>query len=143
MRSLLDVNVLLALLDANHIHHHLTMSWWSGHFSRGWASCPLTQNGALRILSGRSYLNRQAPGDVAERLALAAAQAGHEFWADDISLLEPGAILWDRVTGSRQITDIYLLALAVRRGGCLVTLDRGIAVQAVRDVKPNNLLVLA
>ena len=142
MRSLLDVNVLLALLDANHLHHGLVMAWWKEHHPEGWASCPLTQNGVLRVMSGQSYLNRQAPAVVAERLALAISHASHKFWPDAMSLLEPGLLKWERVIGSRQITDIYLLALAVKNGGCFVTLDKGISVQAVRDASPKNLLTL-
>lgn len=142
MRSLLDVNVLLALLDANHIHHGLAMDWWRDNHARGWASCPLTQNGALRILSGASYLNRQAPGVVAERLGMATSQASHEFWNDSLSLIEPGIVRWDRVTGSRQLTDVYLLALAVKNGGRLVTLDKRITVEPVSDARPKNLLTL-
>ncbi len=143
MRSLLDVNVLLALLDANHLHHGLAMAWWTEHHQQGWASCPLTQNGVLRIMSGSSYLNRQPPAVVAERLALATSNAGHKFWPDALSLLEPGLLKWERIIGSRQITDTYLLALAVKNGGRFVTLDKGVSVQAVRDASSKHLLTLA
>ena len=143
MRSLLDVNVLLALLDANHLHHGLVMAWWKENQGQGWASCPLTQNGVLRIMSGSSYLNRQAPAVVAERLGLATAHNSHKFWPDTLSLLEAGLLKWERVIGSRQITDTYLLALAVKNGGRFVTLDKGVSVQAVRDASPKHLLTLA
>ncbi|MBV8122850.1 MAG: VapC toxin family PIN domain ribonuclease [Burkholderiaceae bacterium] len=142
MRSLLDVNVLLALLDASHIHHMLAISWWKQHHRQGWASCPLTQNAVVRIMSSPGYQQRQPPAMVAERLALATSHVDHEFWPDSLSLLEPGLLKWDRVTGTRQVSDIYLVALAVKNGGRLVTLDQGISVHAVRGASSKHLLTL-
>ena len=142
MRALLDVNVLVALLDASHLHHRAARDWLGTHARQGWASCPLTQNGCLRILSLASYPNPQSTAAVAQRLGQAAADASHTFWPDDCSLLEPGRMRWDRVLSSRQITDAYLLALATDHGGRLVTFDRGIAVDAVRGATAKNLLTL-
>ena len=73
LRALLDVNVLVALLDASHLHHRSATDWLAAHAEAGWASCPLTQNGCLRILSMPSYPNAQPPAAVAERVALALA----------------------------------------------------------------------
>ena len=142
MRALLDVNVLIALLDAAHIHHRRARAWLEAHINRGWASCPLTQNGCIRILSQPVYPGAEPPGVVAARLAGAAATSWHEFWADDFSLLEPGTIDWRSVLGSRQLTDAYLLALAVRRGGRLVTLDHAVPLAAVPDAAERHLVVL-
>ncbi|MBK1614711.1 VapC toxin family PIN domain ribonuclease [Rubrivivax gelatinosus] len=141
-RALLDVNVLVALLDAGHLHHGAAMDWLAAHEAGGWASCPLTQHGCLRILSLPAYPNPQAPARVAARLAEAVADASHAFWPDDLSLLEPGLLRWDRVLSSRHITDLYLLALAVRHGGRLVTLDRSIAFEAVPGATPEHLTVI-
>jgi hypothetical protein len=80
---------------------------------------------------------------VAQRLGQATAHKKHEFWPDSFSLLERGRLRWDHVLTSRQITDAYLLALAVARGGRLVTLDHGIATRAVAGAAPKHLLVLA
>ncbi len=143
MRALLDVNVLVALLDAAHVHHRAARDWLARHLGDGWASCPLTQNGCLRILSLPSYPNPQPTAAVAQRLGQAAADPSHAFWPDACSLLEPGRIRWDHVLGSRQITDAYLLALAAENGGRLVTFDRGIAVEAVCGATPKNLVALA
>ncbi len=143
MRALLDVNVLVALLDAGHLHHRAATDWLSAHQRMGWASCPLTQNGCLRILSLPSYPNPQPAALVAERLALAAASGRHEFWPDSLSLLEKGRLRWDRVLTSRQITDTYLLALAVACSGRLVTFDRGISIDAVPGAAKKNLVTLA
>ncbi|HNF90424.1 MAG TPA: VapC toxin family PIN domain ribonuclease [Thiobacillaceae bacterium] len=142
MRALLDVNVLIALLDANHLHHARAMVWLESHLDAGWSSCPITQNGCIRILSQPAYPNAQPAAAVALRLAEAAAGPAHEFWADEVSLLDPACLDWRHVLGARQVTDVYLLALAVRRGGCLVTLDGGIPLKAVAGATPTNLLVL-
>jgi uncharacterized protein len=142
VRALLDVNVLVALLDASHLHHRAATAWLAAHARSGWASCPLTQNGCLRILSLPSYPNPQPTGSVAQRLSQAVADASHEFWPDTFSLLEEGRLVWDRVLSSRQITDAYLLALATAKGGRLVTFDRGIGVDAVSGAAKSNLIVL-
>ena len=143
MRALLDVNVLIALLDAAHLHHRAATDWLAANARAGWASCPLTQNGCLRILSLPAYPNRQPAAVVAQRLGQAVADASHAFWPDSFSLLEEGRLRWDRVLGSRQVTDAYLLALAAANGGRLVTFDRGISVDAVPGAAKKNLLTLA
>lgn len=142
MRALLDINVLIALLDASHIHHDMATNWLSGHLDAGWASCPITQNGCVRILSQPAYPNAVPVAQVAERLALATQHPSHAFWADGVSLLQPDFIVWDRILSSRQVTDVYLLALAVRQDGCLVTLDRGIPLTAVAAAEPRHLVTL-
>lgn len=142
MRALLDVNVLVALLDRTHLHHRVATVWLAANVSRGWASCPLTQNGCVRILSLPSYRNAQSPSAVADRLGQATGNKSHEFWPDSVSVVEKGRLHWDRVLSSRQITDVYLLALAVARGGRLVTLDRSIAIEAVPGAVAKHLLVL-
>ena len=142
MRALLDVNVLVALLDRTHLHHRVATDWLAANVSRGWASCPLTQNGCMRILSLPSYRNAQSPSAVADRLGQATGNQSHEFWPDSVSVVEKGRLHWDRVLSSRQITDVYLLALAVARGGRLVTLDRSIAIEAVPGAVAKHLLVL-
>lgn len=142
MRALLDVNVLIALLDAGHVHHGAANDWLGKHIHEGWASCPLTQNGCLRILSSEAYGRRQPIASVASRLSEAVATPHHQFWPDDISVLSPERFIQERWLGSRQITDAYLLALAVQHGGVLVTLDQGIDRQLVRGAEPRHLAVI-
>ena len=142
MRALLDVSVLVALLDGGHLHHRVAMDWLAAHARAGWASCPLTQNGCLRILSLPTYPNPQPPARVAERLAAATADRSHAFWPDSLSLLEPARLHWERVLSTRHITDVYLLALAVEHRGCLVTFDRSLAVAAVPGALKKHLVVL-
>lgn len=143
MRALLDVNVLIALLDAGHLHHRLAMDWLTAQIHQGWASCPLTQNGCIRIFSHPAYPNAVSAFQIAERLAQATAQEAHVFWPDSISLLEPQRLVWDRLLSSRQVTDAYLLALAVAHGGRLVTLDQRIPVAAVPNAEAKHLVVLS
>jgi toxin-antitoxin system PIN domain toxin len=139
---LLDVNALLALFDVGHIHHGRARSWWVAHQSEGWASCPLTQNGFARIVSSPGY-ERPIPLQTALwGLAVQLAQSDHEFWPDDISVIDEKLFDRRRILGPKQIADIYLLALAVRHGGRLVTFDRGIFHGAVHGAGPENLVVL-
>jgi uncharacterized protein len=142
VRALLDVNALLALFDVGHVHHGRARSWWAVHRSEGWASCALTQNGFARTVSAPGY-ERPIPLQTALRgLAAQVAQSDHEFWPDDISIVDEKLFDRRRILGPKQITDIYLLALAVRHGGRLVTFDRGISIAAVHGAEPENLVVL-
>lgn len=142
MRALLDVNVLIALLDAGHIHHGLAMAWLEKNIGHGWASCPLTQNGCIRIMSQPNYPGSVVAAQVADRLAEAANGPEHEFWPADINLLSDDIFHWDRVLGHRQVTDVYLLALSVRHGGRFVTFDRRIVLDAVQGAGSKNLEML-
>ena len=142
MRALLDVNVLIALLDAGHVHHGAASDWLDAHVEAGWASCPLTQNGCLRIMSTEGYPHHQPVAEIAARLSEATRTPYHEFWPDEISVLDPGRFEQDRWLGSRQITDAYLLAVAVQRGGTFVTLDRNVDRSVVRGADPRHLTAL-
>ena len=142
MRALLDVNVLIALLDAAHQHHAAARDWLQKHSRDGWASCPTTQNGCIRIPSQPRYPGAQPPAAIAERLGRATRTNWHRFWPDDTSLLTPQALDWGDVLGSRQITDVYLLALAVKHEGRLVTFDRAIPVHAVTGAQSRHLITL-
>jgi toxin-antitoxin system PIN domain toxin len=142
MRALLDVNVLIALLDADHTSHRSAVAWFSEHASAGWASCPITENGCVRIMSHPSYPNAHSVVEIVERLRAATAHAAHQFWPDGQSLLDERLIDASRVHGPRQLTDVYLLALAVKNGGRLVTFDATIATGAVKGAKPQHLVEL-
>jgi len=142
LRALLDINVLIALLDAQHIHHRLASAWLEKHIDQGWSSCPLTQNGVIRIMSQPSYPNPLTSTVIAERLTEATATAWHQFWPDDISLLDTNILNWGAVLGSRQITDCYLLALAVHHQGRFVSFDRRINVGAVSSAEHEHLAII-
>jgi uncharacterized protein len=139
---LLDVNVLIALHDVQHVHHGIASEWFGRNMAAGWASCPLTQNGALRIMSQPAYPQAVTVGELMGQLHRSCSDAAHEFWADDISLTDPSLFCAEHIHGHRQLTDLYLLALAVRHGGRLVTFDTRIALSAVRGCERRHLLNL-
>jgi hypothetical protein len=122
----------VALFDPAHIHHDAAHAWFAAERDHGWATCPITENGLLRVLSNPAYPGRRTTvADAADRLRRFLATGGHEFWQDEVSLLDTGLVDVARLTGHREITDVYLLALAVRRGGCLATCDRSVRLAAV------------
>ena len=132
--TLLDVNLLLALTDPMHLHHDIAHEWFQTKGRKSWATCPITENGFVRIASHPSYPNR--PGDAGYVLTLLrhfCASEGHIFWAEDISitnLLAP-----DFALTHKQVTDLYLLGLAASKGGKLATLDQRIPVTAVSNAE--------
>ena len=142
MRSLLDVNVLIALLDADHTSHRSAREWFGAHAGEGWASCPITQNGCVRIMSHPGYPNSHSVLEIVQRLRAATADRTHEFWPDSQSLLDERLIDATRVHGPRQLTDVYLVSLAVRNGGRLVTFDASIAIRAVKGATAQHVLQL-
>ncbi|MBI4704962.1 MAG: PIN domain-containing protein [Deltaproteobacteria bacterium] len=143
MRALLDVNVLIALLDRDHVHHARARDWFRAHATaHGWASCPITENGCVRIMSQPAYPNPLPTVAVIGRLAEAARHPSHEFWADDCSLLDPGTVHAGRIHGPKQVTDLYLLALAVKQGGCFATFDETIVLPAVPGARKRHLTVV-
>lgn len=142
MRALLDVNILIALLDADHTLHERATRWFGGQARSGWASCPITQNGCVRILSHPGYPHPFSVSAITDRLREACAAAIHEFWSDDVSLLDSKVVNPARVHGPRQVTDVYLLALAVRHKARFVTFDTAVPRDAVKGASKGNLLVL-
>lgn len=142
MRALLDVNVLLALLDSDHIEHRTARSWLAREIVHGWASCAITQNGCVRILGQPKYPSPVPVAEAAARLAQATAGEHHAFWPCDASLLDSDTIDRTRVHGPRQVTDVYLLALAVRHGGRFVTFDDRIPLEAVPGASRQHLVVI-
>ncbi len=141
--ALLDVNVLLALLDRDHVDHQLASTWLDASIADGWASCAITQNGLVRILSQPRYPSPVSPATAIELLALATAGVHHTFWTCDVSVLDPATIDRSRLHGPRQVTDAYLLALAVARGGRFVTFDRSLPLAAVPGATEDDLVVLS
>ncbi|MBU6257261.1 MAG: VapC toxin family PIN domain ribonuclease [Burkholderiales bacterium] len=140
---MLDFNVWVALLDEAHVFHAQALAFIERPGLRI-ATCALVENGVVRILNlpGYSALGPAGFERVARKLSQICADLDHEFWGDDISLRETGRIAWPRVLGHNQITDIYLLALAVAHRGCLVTLDHRVAIGTVIGASAANLLLL-
>lgn len=141
MRALLDVNVLLALLDADHVDHRTARSWLERDIELGWASCAITQNGFVRVVTQERYPSPVSTLEAIERLRRATATRHHRFLPSDVSLLDE-AVLGDRIHGPRQVTDVYLLSLAIAHGCRLVTFDRAVPLSAVSGASAEHLLLL-
>ena len=142
MRALLDVNVLIAMLDQAHPHHEPAMAWLKANIKQGWASCPITQNGCVRIMSQASYPGARPVAQIVDRLNDALVHSAHQFWPDDASIADPRIVDATMVHSARQITDTYLLSLAVKHQGRLVTFDSGIALNAVKGATTKHLVNL-
>ena len=141
--ALLDVNCLIAIFDPDHDDHDSIHHWFGRNRKYGWATCPLTINGCVRILSNPAYpAPHLSPGEVASRLKSFCASSDHHFWPDSISLLDETIFRPTLLAGHKKITDAYLLALAIRNHGRLVTFDRSIPLKAVPHAEPGNLVVL-
>ena len=127
---LLDVNVLIALIDPSHIHHDSAHEWFAS--IERWATCAITENGVLRILGNPNYPNSPGPpAIVATYLADLKKLPGYEFWTEAMSILDKNHFKPHRISSPKQITDSYLLGLAVRHGGLLATFDRNLSTDAV------------
>lgn len=125
--ALLDVNVLIALAWPNHVHHDATRRWFEASSSAGWATTPVTELGFVRVSSNKRVIPDAAtPATALDVLRRLCALPGHEFWPDDMRLVDPPFAV-DRVGAHPQLTDVHLAALAVARKGTLVTFDRGIS----------------
>ncbi|MYC32180.1 MAG: PIN domain-containing protein [Chloroflexi bacterium] len=142
MPSLLDINVLVALLDMMHLHHARSYAWFRYNRADGWLTCPLTQNGCIRILSQPRYQHPMSVATATEQLQVAVSLGRHQFIPDDISLLDHTRVRTPRIMGHRQITDVYLLALAVAHDARLVTLDTRISLSAVPGATESHLVVI-
>ena len=141
--ALLDVNLLVALFDGDHVHHELAHDWFADQRTHGWATCPITENGLVRVLSNPQYGSPvSSVSDLVGRLSTFRASGHHHFWQDEPSLTESELYRVDRIPGPRQLTDVYLLGLAKRRNGCLATFDRTIAAGAIKDLEPGTLQVI-
>ncbi len=144
MIALLDVNVLVALFDPAHLHHEAAHAWFGRNRSRRWATCALTENGLVRVLSNASYPGRRTTTeDAAARLQTFCSGREHLFWPDSVSVRDPGRFRWNHVQGHRQLTDVYLLALSVSNEGRLATFDATISLKAVQGAAAQNLELLA
>ncbi len=141
-RALLDVNVLLALLDSDHVDHDRTSDWLDDEIGAGWASCAITENGFVRIISQPRYPSPVPPTQAIELLSQACGDPHHAFWACDVSVLDARIVDRSRLHGPRQVTDAYLLALAKAHHGRFVTFDRSLSLASVHGATEEQLTVL-
>ena len=136
MTFLLDVNVLIALIDPGHVAHDDAHAWFAAAGAAAWATCPITENGVIRIIGHPRYPNSPgSPAIVAEIVSKLVKLPGHAFWPDDVSLVSSAEVDFANILTSAQVTDAYLLALAKAHGGRLASFDRKLSTAAVEDGK--------
>jgi toxin-antitoxin system PIN domain toxin len=141
-RALLDSNVLLALLDSDHVDHDRALKWLEDEIGGGWASCAITQNGFVRIISQPRYPSPISPAAAIELLERACSTDYHIFWPCEVSLLDSKVVNRSRLHGPRQVTDAYLLALATKNEGRLVSFDRSLPLASVSGATEEHLTVI-
>lgn len=142
--ALLDVNVLVALFDPDHVHHDTAHDWFADSRRGGWATCPLTENGVVRILSNLRYSPAaESSSKIVERLRGICASGHHVFWADDVSLRDVSRFVAGTPVSHKQVTDVYLLGLAKRHGGRLATFDRTIPLAAVPGGVADDVIIIS
>ena len=125
---LLDVNLLIALAWPSHVHHSLAQAWFAYNRSQGWATCPITQLGFVRISSNPRFIDGAVSPNEAISLLLQVTKADdHSFWPDMLAVTDASHMPTSHLLGHRQVTDTYLLALAIDQNAKLATLDGGIS----------------
>ncbi len=142
MRALLDINVLIALHDRDHVHHIRAATWFEANIEHGWASCPMTQNGCLRIMNQPGYSSPQPLSSLMAMLQRSTGAPVHETWFDDISILDAARFQHTHMHSHRQLTDLYLLGLAVKNKGRLASFDQRIPMSAVVGARAENMVTL-
>jgi len=135
---LFDVNALIALIDLDHVHNEAMQRWFVRNASHGWSTCPLTENGAIRVLTQPAYAGGQRTVTEVVRVFQAlkdAQQENFHFWTAAISLFDDSLFRLEYLSSSRHLTDLYLLGLAFRHGAKFVSFDRSLPWQAVRGAE--------
>lgn len=142
--ALLDVNVLVALFDPDHVHHDLAHDWFAEQRAAGWATCPVTEGGFVRVVSNAKYRpDPLRPAEAIEQLKTFCSSGHHIFWTETISLRDGSLFALDAARGHRQVTDVYLLGVARKLDGALATFDRTIPLAAVKGAGDDHLAVIA
>lgn len=141
--ALLDVNVLVALFDPDHVHHDFAHDWFADQRAHGWATCPVTEAGFVRVVTNPKFRpDPPRPVEAAAQLRRFCASGHHHFWTDLVSLRDEKLFALGSARGHAQITDVYLLGLAKRMDGTLATFDRSIPLGSVRGATIRHLTVI-
>ena len=143
MRLLLDVNVLIALFDDDHFFNGKARALFARPKLKI-ATCPLVENGVMRVLNTPRYSKFGPLGfePVRQRLIQITKDTDHQFWPDDVSIRSAGVMHFEHLLGHNQLTDAYLLALAIKHGGSLATFDQTVALSAVHGARSAHLTLL-
>ena len=141
---LLDVNVLVALFNPDHIHHDTAHDWFAENHDDGWATCPITEQGVVRILANPKYWSEfERTSALVERLAKFCSSRHHHFWSDTVSLRDRDLFDLSYIAGHRQLTDVYLLGLAKKMKARLATFDQTIPLKAVIGASKTTISVIS
>lgn len=141
--ALLDVNVLIALFDPDHVNHEAAHTWFARNREHGWATCPITENAVVRILSNPAYReNGLRPAKISADLDAFKSSGHHAFWGDQVSLSDRSIFRLEAMIGHQQTTDVYLLGLAKHNHGRLATFDRSVALKAVHGASEEHRTLL-
>jgi hypothetical protein len=125
--TLLDLNVLVALAWPNHVHHRAALAWFLAHRDAGWATCPVTESGFVRVSSNRRAVpEARTPREAVDLLKALVSLPGHLFWPDAVSFADGRHLALTALVGHRQVTDAHLVALALDHGGRVASFDRGL-----------------
>ena len=144
MVALLDVSILIALFDASHVHHQVSHDWFEDQRSSGWATCPLTENGFIRVASSPLLFDPpKRPAEAVEELRAFCESGHHYFWPDAVSITDAKIFRQEMIRGHKQVADIYLLGLATTRDGALATLDQSVSLAGVKGATQKNLIVIS
>ena len=143
MTYLLDVNLLIALSWPAHEKHARAQAWFGQHASEGWATCPFTQAAFVRILSNPAFsADAVAPREATKLLSANVKHPHHKFWADDVAFVDAVEPFTRSLVGHQQVTDAYLLGLAIHKKGALATMDQSIQALLLRGDKRSDVLML-
>lgn len=142
--ALLDVNVLVALFTPEHIHHEIAHDWFADHRHDGWATCAITENGFVRVVTQLPRADGTLrPETALEYFRQFTKARPHQFWPDAVSLGDSKLFRAAHIRGHRQVTDVYLLGLATRMHGCLATFDGSVPLKAVVGATSEHVQVIA
>lgn len=140
-KYLLDVNVLIALVHAGHVHHKIALDWFLKNHENIWATCPITEDGLIRIMSNPKFLSKyDRPIEVVEHFKLIKERfPNHEFFPNEISLIENDILNLPLIVSPKYLTDAYLLATAYKNEAKLATLDKGITKNWLKDKNADSI----
>jgi hypothetical protein len=141
-RNLLDLNILIALADQRHNQHQAAAHWYASGGKDNWGICPFTEAGFLRVTTNPIY--RPSPHTFERAIAILQSLKGlpgYLYWEMRESWVNLTAPFAARISGHQQVTDAYLLGMAIKENGVLVTFDRGLKYMAGAEFH-GNLLVL-
>jgi uncharacterized protein len=141
-KNLLDLNVLIALSEPGHDHYNKVQEWFDSLRKGSWGVCPLTEAGFIRLTTNPAF--RPGPRTLEQSIAILQTQKDHPdycYWGMDESWVTLTSPFADRIFGHQQVTDAYLLGLAIKENGVLVTFDRGIKYMAGAEFSRNVLIL--